>query len=114
MNESLIESGVDFRSFRIIGFETYYTVYLNKNLTTLDHWIYGLCNKETDTKGIENLVDYDFFNKSACIRKYFNSSEQKYYDIGDPKFKWPTLEHGTYHPENTIFQLFWKNVKKTP
>ena len=111
-DESLIESGVDFRSFRIIGFETFYTVYLNKNLTTLDHWIYGLCNKETDTKGIENLVDYDFFNKSACIRKYFNSSEQKYYDIGEPKFKWPTLEHGTYHPENTIYSIILEKCQE--
>ena len=105
-NESKINSGVDFRSFRVIGLETYFSSYeVDKNLSKFDHWLYGFCNNETDTKGIENLIDYDFFNKSACIKKYFNSSEKKYYDTGDPKFKWPTIEHGTYHPENKIYSF---------
>ena len=106
-DKNKINSGVDFRSFRIIGFQTFYSEYeLEKNISKLDHWLYGFCNNETDTKGIEYLIDYDFFNNSACIRKYFNSSEQKYYNTKDPKFVWPTLEHGTYHPKNKFYSFF--------
>ena len=108
-----IESGLDMRSFRVIGFQSFFFSYeLDKNLTNLDHWLYGFCNNETDTKGIENLIEYEFFNKFACIRKYYNSSEHKYYDTGDPKFVWPTLEHGTYHPENKIYSIVLERCKQ--
>ena len=82
--------GFDFTLFRIIGLETYYEVFLyDQNLSNYDHWLYGKCNNQTDTKGISHLISFDFFEKSACIRKYFNKNEQKYYNIDDPKFRWP-------------------------
>ena len=97
--------GVDFTKFRIIGIETYFQIYIqDKNLTKIDHWIYGLCN-ESDTKEISYLINQNFFNVSACIRKYFNSTEQKYYDTEDPKFKWPKMEHGTYHQDNKFYAI---------
>ena len=111
--KSKIDSGVDFRSFRIIGFQTFFNEYEgDKNISKLDHWLYGFCNNETDTKGIEYLINYNFFSNSACIRKYFNSSEQKYYDTEDPKFRWPTLEHGTYHQENKFYSFILERCKE--
>ena len=97
--------GVDFTSFRIIGFDNYFQAYLinNKDLSKMDHWLYGLCNNETDTEGIGYLIKYDFFKKSACIRKYFDSTKQKYYDTNDPEFKWPILAHGTFNPNNKFY-----------
>ena len=97
--------GVDFTSFRIIGFDNYFQAYLinNKNLSKMNHWLYGFCNNETDTEGIGYLIKYDFFKKSACIRKYFDSSKQKYYDTNDPEFQWPVLAHGTYNPNNKFY-----------
>ena len=105
---------VDFKSFRIIGLETYFHIYSdNKNINNFDHWLYGYCNNETDTKGISHLVNYDFFNKSACIRKYFDSKEQKYYDMGDPKFRWPVIAHGTYNSKsNKYYTLILEKCKK--
>ena len=111
--EGKIDSGVDFRSFRIIGFQTLFSSYEGeKNLSKHEHWLYGLCNNDTDTKGIGYLIDYNFFNNSACIRKYFNSSEQKYYDTEDPKFTWPTLEHGSYHPQNKIYSFILERCQE--
>ena len=46
-----------------------------------------------------------FFTKSACIRKYFDSSTQNYYEVGDPNFKWPILAHGTFNSQNKIYSL---------
>ena len=96
----------DFTSFNLIGLETYINSYENnKDLSKYNHWLYGFCSKENDIKGIENLVTQHFFTKSACIRKYFDSSSQNYYEIGDKNFRWPTLEHGTFNPQNKIYSL---------
>jgi len=68
--------GIDFSLFRIIGLEDYFEIYLNdNNLSHYNHWIYGKCNSEIDTEGLGNLIKYEFFEKSACIRKYFNKEE---------------------------------------
>ena len=96
----------DFTSFNLIGFENYGQNVENGNdLTKYNHWLYGFCSKENDIKGIEDLVTQHFFTKSACIRKYFDSSSQNYYEIGDKNFRWPTLEHGTFNPQNKIYSL---------
>ena len=106
IENNIINNGFDFRSFRIIGFDSYYTKYLeDKNLEKYDHWLYGLCNNETDTEGIGYLFKSENFKKCACIRKYYNSLEKKYYNTNDPNFKWPTLSHGNYHPDATYYQI---------
>lgn len=70
--------------------------YINdKNLYKFDHWLYGPCNNETDTKGISHLITQEYFNKSACIKKYYNLREKNYYDINNPNFRWPIIEQGT-------------------
>ena len=37
--------------------------------------------------------------------RYFDSSSQNHYEIGDKNFRWPTLEHGTFNPQNKIYSL---------
>ena len=98
--------GIDFTSFNIIGFEDYYEAYLyNKNLTNFNHWLYGKCNNQTDTEGISYLINYNYFERSACIRKYFSKIDQKYYNTGDPKFKWPIISNGTYNKQYGIYNI---------
>ena len=111
--EEFIDEGVDFRSFRIIGLETYYAIYTNdSNIAKYDHWLYGYCNKDNDTEGITNLVNHTFFQKSACIRKYFNSKEQKYYDTWEPNFRWPVMAHGTYNSDNKFYCIILERCKE--
>ena len=96
----------DFTSLNIIGIDTYTKNYENdNNLTKYNHWLYGFCNREKDLKGISNLVTQNYFIKSACIRKYFNSMEQKYYNTDDPNFKWPKMAHGTFNPNNEFYSI---------
>ena len=96
----------DFTSFNLIGLETYMTSYENnKDLSKYNHWLYGFCNKEIDIKGIENLINHDSLIKSACIKKYYNSSSHKYYEIGDKNFRWPILAHGTTNPNKQFYCL---------
>ena len=84
----------------------------DKNLSRYDHWLYGICNNDTDTKGIGHLIYYKYFENSACIRKYFNSTEQKYYDIENPKFKWPILSKGTFNENHLFYSLMVEECKK--
>ena len=92
LGENYWSEEVNFTKYRIIGFETYFTSYLkDKNLSNYDHWLYGFCNNNSDTEGIGYLIYHSFFEKSACIRKYFDSQDQKYYDTDHPKFRWPLM-----------------------
>ena len=105
--------GINFNYFRIIGLEVYYETYLySKNIRDYNHWLYGRCNNNTDTQGISNIITYDFFEKSACIRKFFSTKDQKYYDTDDPKFKWPVIAHGSYNPNYTIYNIIIESCKE--
>jgi len=105
--------GVNFTYFRIIGLQDYYEEYLNKkNISAYEHWLYGLCNNNTDTQGISDAITYDFFERSACIRKYYSTKDQKYYDTNDPNFKWPVIAHGTYNPKSKSYNVVIESCKE--
>ena len=100
------EQEIDFESFRIIGFETYLDEYINdKNLSNFNHWLYGPCDNDTDTKDISNLITQKYLTKSACIKKYFDSKDQKYYDLNETKYKVPKIEHGTINFTKRIYSI---------
>ena len=105
--------GINFKYFRIVGFEDYYEAYLNtRNISDYEHWLYGKCNNNTDTQGISGLITYDYFENSACIRKYFSKKDQKYYDTEDPKFRWPVVAHGTHNPNYKIYNIVIETCKE--
>ena len=52
--KDFIGEGIDFQSFKIIGLEAYYHTYINiDNISRIDHWLYGYCNKEIDGKDMQ-------------------------------------------------------------
>lgn len=106
-------NGVNFTDFRIIGFEESSEAYLqDRNLYGRNHWLYGHCNNNSDTEGIGYLIDYSFFEKSACIRKYYSIEDQQYYDTSDPKFRWPEITHGTYHKDYKVYSIVVEKCKE--
>jgi len=104
--------GIDFTKFRIIGSKVYYSNYLHSNLRTIDHWVYGPCNNSSDFKEIGKLISYDFFQKCACIKKFYDHSTGKYYDIGNPNFKWPEIGHGISHDDNIMYNIYLQNCNE--
>ena len=101
---------LDFTSLNVVGVQSYtegfISAYKKSGIKSFDHWLYGYCNKEINTEGLDDLITYEYFNKSACIKKYYNYTEQKYYDIGDPKFIWPDIAHGTFNESNKLYGLY--------
>ena len=103
-----INEGIDFTKFTIIGMNAYLGSYLNheNELEKLDHWLYGFCEKDINTDGLDDLLTYNFFEKSACIKKYYHYTEKKYYNIGDPEFVWPKIAYGTINELNKIYGIY--------
>ena len=105
--------GVDFQNFRIIVIEDYFGNYLlDRNLSNYNHWIYGLCNNESDTQGISYLIQYNFYEKSACIRKYYDKTDKQYYDTGDTKFRWPVMAHGTFNKNSKFYAIILERCQE--
>ena len=101
---------LDLEVFSIVGAQLYGNNYLNNakyyGIESFDHWLYGYCIKEINTNGLDNLINYEMFNKSACIKKYYNSTEHQYYDIGHPKFIWPIIAHGGFSDSNKLYGIY--------
>jgi len=108
-----INEGIDFTKFSIIGFEIHFdNVFHNPYLLNyVNHWIYGNCDSD-DIEGLNYLIDNNFFGKSACIKKYFDSTEKKYYNKGESKFKWPVIAHGSNNPNNQFYSIYIGKCKE--
>ena len=75
-----------------------------------DHWLYGNCNKDNNTYELDDLINFDFFEKCACIKKYFIHTEKKYYEIGDPNFVWPEIAYGTFNDIISYMEYIFRDV----
>ena len=96
----------DYNSFRIIGMETplnAYTEYYKKNITFLDHWLYGPCNIDNDY--LKSTIYEEILNQSVCIKKYYSYYERKYYDINDENFRWPNVNFGDLYGGNIYYSI---------
>ena len=108
--ENIVE--IDFDSLRIIGIEkTIDTYSSNPDLINYNHWIYGKCNNDTDTKDIGYLITFNDYFQSACIRKYYNKNDGKYYDTTDINFKWPVLSRGCSNLDSTYYGIIVEKCK---
>ena len=104
---------LDFTILRVVGTELSIQTYIERNHTARDdHWLYGLCDNGTDIEGIKYLYDYNNFNQSYCVKKYYRADESKYYSIGDEKFRWPITNHGTSHPNKTFYGIVFEACKE--
>ena len=101
-----INVGFDFTTFNIIGSYVYYNNYIKPPYPFIfDHWLYGNCDKETNTEGLDDILTDDLLEKAACIQKYYNAAEGNYYSIGDPQFIWPNISHGTFNEKNVLYNV---------
>ena len=107
----------DFKAFRIVGFDTvFYDGYMNNPevINEVDHWVYDYCNNSSDTIGISSMINFRYFEQSACIRKFYDKKKKKYFNTGDPEFKWPVIEKGCSHPNRTYYGIILQRCDKSP
>ena len=112
--EKNIPDIVDFDLVSIIGLQETVDLYQEDNdLSKYNHWVYGPCNNSTDTEGINELINFEHFTESACIRKYYDKNDQKYYETNDQNFKWPIIMHGCSHPNRTFYGIIMEKCRNT-
>jgi len=107
----------DFSVFKAVGVDDiFYDEYMdNPNiLLNVNHWLYGYCNNNTDTEGIGYLVDFSYYEQSACIRKYYDKDKKKYYNTGEKGFKWPVIEKGCSNPDAKYYGIIMQRCDKAP
>ena len=63
---------IDLDKIEIIGYNISLDTILNAGYYRFDHWLYGKCNSEVDSKELENLINKELFDKSACLKKFYN------------------------------------------
>ena len=104
---------IDFNKIEIVGVNRI----INDNFSEEDfnksHWIYGKCDEEIDISNIKDLLDDEGFDKSACLKKYYNKETKQYYNIYDKNFEWPSIKHGASHINVTFFGVIIKRCTNT-
>ena len=86
---------IDPQSFQIIGSETYVDAFLSYvDYSKEDYWIYDLCTLE-DAKGFEEIIEDKQYEKSVCLRKFYNHTTKTIVTTDDPDFPYPNIRHGT-------------------
>ena len=106
---------LDFQAIRIIGFDDAYADdYMNDGeiAKVKNHWIYGNCNNDSDTKGISYLIKHKYYEQSACIRKYYDAVKKKYFNTGEEGFRWPVIKKGCSNPERTYYGIIMQRCDK--
>ena len=105
----------DFNAITIYGLEVTIDDYMKDNNPMLqDHWIYGYCNNKTDTEGIDYLIEFDYYEQSACIRKYYDKNKKKYFNTGEEWFRWPIVEKGCSNPDRTYYGVILQRCDRSP
>ena len=109
---STSEFDFDFLGFTVIGLDSYYVNFLeNNNLTQIDHWLYGKCDKFPEENSLSTLLtsgsvnNYENFKNFACIKKFYNSQIGKYFIIGDKNFRWPNISFGLSNPKRIYYTI---------
>ena len=104
---------IDFDIVRIIGVENI-TIgeYPSTDLENTPHWLYGLCNNDTDTVNIGYLITLETYTNCACIRKYYNPQTKEYYDTTNNNFVWPSLLHGMSNDDHSYYGLIVEKCKE--
>ena len=103
--------------FRAVGVDdVYYDEYYQNPeiLENKDHWIYGNCNNDTDTEGIGYLINFDYYEQSACIRTFYDHQKKQYFKTGEAGFRWPVIEKGCSHPEKTYYGIIIQRCDEAP
>ena len=106
---------LDFEAFRIIGFDNAYSDDYMKDpsiVNRTNHWVYGYCNNNTDTRGISYLVDQDYYEESACIRQYYDATKGQYFNTDQEGFRWPVLLKGCSNPNRTYYGIIMQRCDK--
>ena len=104
---------IDFDKIEVICYNITLERILNAGYNNFEHWIYGKCDSDIDSKGLENIINKKAFGKSACLKKFYNAKTLQYYDINDEKFEWPVISRGASNPDFTFYGVIIRRCQNS-
>ena len=102
------------RLFSIIGInQLMYSLDFN-NIESFDHYIYDYC-EENDIKGIENVIleNSNEYDKSFCLKKFYNKTTQKVYNLNNNEYPYPQIIYLASHPQATLYGIIVEKCKNS-
>ena len=105
---------IDLKSFSIIGVQIKDATFIsNNNPTKYDHYIYELCDKNDAINLYEYMDDavLYYFNKSYCIKKFYNSSTKTIISYTNENFNYPYLIHGAKRNDYIDYGIYIQRCK---
>ena len=102
------------RLFSIIGINNYMFLIVFNNIEDFDHYIYDYCGIN-DIKGIDNLIlenTYDF-NSLFCIKRFYNKTTQRVYNLNNKEFPYPEIIYGASHPHASVYGIVVEKCKNS-
>ena len=102
------------RMFTIVGIDRFiYSLDFN-DTESFDHYIYDYC-EENDIKGIENTIlenSYEFI-KSFCLKRFYNKTTQKIYNLNNYEYPYPQIINLASHPQATLYGIVVEKCKNS-
>ena len=97
---------LDLNSIRFYGINRSIDIYLQDfNFSKNSHWVYDHCDDKDYNNELNDIIDKNAFYYGACIKRFYNSEKQRYFDIGESGFVWPSLDHGASNPNRTVYGI---------
>ena len=112
--ENHFSQTIDLKSFSIIGVQVKDATFISNNIPTeYDHYIYELCDKN-DAINLYEYMDETilyYFNKSYCIKKFYNSSTKTIISYTNENFNYPYLIHGAKRNDYIDYGIYIQKCK---
>ena len=102
-------SAYDKKAFSLVGVQNSVEAsYIeNNNESNFDHWIYDKCEESDIDQYYNFLENYtQYFKHGLCIKKYYDSKLRKVISYNDPKFFYPSVEHGASSTNEIYYGVF--------
>ena len=85
---------VDFSKIRLIGLFNSEIKIREESYFDQDHWLFGNCSSINIDKELQKLSGKNF-DKSICIKYFYNSKTKQYYSINDKNFNPPCISNSS-------------------
>ena len=101
---------IDFNKIRLVGLFNGEIKIREESYFDQEHWLFGDCSSMNIDKEIQKISDNNF-NKSICVKYFYNTKMQKYYSINDKNFKSPSISNSSEY--FTVYTYQCINNSKT-
>ena len=98
------ESYDNIDNYVVVGFISNSSNYNEFGSSNIDYWLYEKC-EESDSKNFVGKLNKTQFNRGLCIKKYYNSSEEKFYNKDESKFEYPYDLNGIESEDHLFYVI---------